>query len=105
MWQKLGNNAERQAIKPLKIVHSSVWGPINNTYVGGTKYFVTFIDDFSRKVWVYKMKFKGEWFERFKEFRAFVKMQSEHGIKGFQWMSGGTPLQKIIKVFFLWNTT
>jgi hypothetical protein len=33
------------------------------------------------------MKSKGEWFERFKEFQAFVKSQSEHEIKAFWCMS------------------
>ena len=29
------------------------------------------------------MKYKGKWFERFKEFQAFVEMQSKHEIKEF----------------------
>ena len=33
------------------------------------------------------IKTKGEWFERFKEFQAFVKTQSEYDIKAFWWMS------------------
>ena len=37
-------------------------------YVRGAKDFVTLIDDFSRKVWVYIMKCEGEWFEGFQEF-------------------------------------
>ena len=35
--------------KPLEIVHLDVGGPMRTTSVGGTKYFVTFVDDFSRK--------------------------------------------------------
>lgn len=46
-------------------------------------YFVTFADDFFMKVCVYMMKSKEEWIERFKEFRSFVEMQSEHEIKVF----------------------
>ena len=37
---------------PLEIVHSDVWGPTKESSIGGNRYFVTFIDDYSRKVWV-----------------------------------------------------
>src|ERR1700738_1378054 len=61
---KWGNNEEKLATKPLEIVHSGVCGPMNITSIGGARYFVTFVDDYSRKVWVYTMKCKGEWVER-----------------------------------------
>lgn len=36
----------------LDYVHSDVWGPSPTVSSGGVSYFVIFIDDFSRKVWV-----------------------------------------------------
>ena len=39
-----------RATKPLKIVHLDVCGPMRTTSIGGARYFVTFIDDFSRNV-------------------------------------------------------
>ncbi|KAE8690124.1 hypothetical protein F3Y22_tig00110926pilonHSYRG00104 [Hibiscus syriacus] len=44
----------------LDYVHSDVWGPSKTTSLGGTHYYVTFVDDFSRRVWVYTMKTKDE---------------------------------------------
>jgi hypothetical protein len=41
-----------RATKPLEIVHLDVCGPMKTTSLGGARYFVTYIDDFSRKVWV-----------------------------------------------------
>ena len=35
-----------------------MWGPSPVASIGGTKYYVTFIDDFSRKFWVYFLKQK-----------------------------------------------
>jgi hypothetical protein len=35
----------------LDYVHSDVWGPVAVPSNGGAHYFVSFIDDFSRKVW------------------------------------------------------
>ena len=98
---KWGNNEERLATKPLEIVHSGVCGPMRTTSIGGAKYFVIFVDDYSRKVWVYTMKCKGEWFERFKEFQALVETQSEHKIKAFRCMSGGDFISKEFEGFLM----
>ena len=39
-------------------VHSNVWGPSRTTSMRGLHYFVTFVDYYSRRVWVYLMKHK-----------------------------------------------
>jgi hypothetical protein len=52
--------------------------------MGGCKYFVTFIDDFSRSIWLYPIKAKSECFAKFKEFKALVEKQSEKKIKVFR---------------------
>jgi transposase InsO family protein len=44
-------------------------------------YYVSFIDDFSRKTWIYFLKKKSEVFERFKEFKAVVENQTKKRIK------------------------
>ena len=36
----------------LELVHSDVYGPLKVKSIGGALYFVTFIDDYSRKLWV-----------------------------------------------------
>jgi hypothetical protein len=46
---------------------------MRTTSLGGARYFVTYINDFSRKVWVYLLKSKGECLEKFKEFKALVE--------------------------------
>ena len=51
--------------KVLDLVHLDVCGPMRTTSMGGGRYFLTFIDDFSRKVWVYVLKSKREVFEKF----------------------------------------
>jgi len=42
----------------LDYVHTDVWGPTKITSIRGNHYFVTFIDDYSRRCWVYTMKHK-----------------------------------------------
>ena len=44
----------------LDCVHSDVWGLTKTTSLIGMHYFVTFVNDYSRKVWVYLIKNKNE---------------------------------------------
>ena len=48
------------ATKILKLVHSDVCGPMKTMFIGGARYFFTFIDNFSRKIWVYVLQAKSE---------------------------------------------
>ncbi|GAV77771.1 gag_pre-integrs domain-containing protein [Cephalotus follicularis] len=42
----------------LNYIHSDLWGPAEVPSKGGALYFVTFIDDYSRKVWIYFLNIK-----------------------------------------------
>jgi len=57
----------------LELVHTYVCGPMNISSIGGNKYFLTFIGDFSRKTWIYLLKSKDEVFHCFKIFKALLK--------------------------------
>ena len=57
--------------------------------IGGCHYFVTFIDDYSRKVWVYFMKKKSEVFGHFKAFKAMVEKETGLQIKCLRSDGGG----------------
>ena len=50
----------------LEQVHSDLWGPERTATHGGNLYFLSIVDDFSRKVWVYLLKTKDEAFDKFK---------------------------------------
>ncbi|KAJ9556562.1 LOW QUALITY PROTEIN: hypothetical protein OSB04_011176 [Centaurea solstitialis] len=58
-----------------ELVHSDVWGPCPITSKSGFKYFVTFVDDFSRVTWLYLMKNRSEVFTHFCTFVAEAKTQ------------------------------
>lgn len=72
------------APKPFGIVHSDVCGPMKTTSIGKAKYFVTFIDDFSKKIWLYVIRAKSECFDKFKEFKVLVEKQFKLKIKMFR---------------------
>ena len=62
-------------------MHSDVWGATQVLSLGGSRYYVTFIDDYSRKVWVYFLKQKFEVFSKFKLWKADVENQTGRKVK------------------------
>ncbi|CAA0825182.1 Unknown protein [Striga hermonthica] len=57
--------------------------------LGGSRYFVTFIDDASRKLWVYFLRTKDEVFKYFKRFHAMVERQTGKPLKCLRSDNGG----------------
>ena len=48
----------------LDLVHTDVWGPTQVSSLGGSHYYVTFIDDATRKVWLYFLRHKSDIFKK-----------------------------------------
>jgi hypothetical protein len=44
--------------KPLEIVHSDIWGPCSYSAIDSSRYFITFLDDYSRHLSVFGLKDK-----------------------------------------------
>ncbi|MCO5605635.1 hypothetical protein L7F22_059818 [Adiantum nelumboides] len=83
------NKSTYRAKQPLELIHSDVWGPSQTTSMGGAHYFLTFVDDLSRKVWVYFLKNKSEVFSYFKQFKAMVEKECRRFIKTLRSNQGG----------------
>lgn len=73
----------------LDLIHSDVFGPVDVSSIGKSTYYVSFIDDFSRRTWVYFLKSKSEVFSHFKEFKAMVELQTRKKIKCLRTDNGG----------------
>jgi hypothetical protein len=65
----------------LHLVHIDVWGPTHVSYVVGSRYYVTFIDDATRKTWVYCIRQKSDVFYTFKKWKALVENETEKMLK------------------------
>jgi transposase InsO family protein len=78
----------------LELIHSDVCGPMPSTSINGYVYYVSFIDDYSRKTWVYFLKSKDEVFGKFKEFKALIENLSERNIKILRSDNGGEYTSK-----------
>lgn len=79
---------------PLEIIHSYLCGPMETPSIGGSFYFLTFIDDCSRKTWVYFIKQKKEVFDLFRQFKNLVEKQSGYYIKVLRTYRGGEYISR-----------
>ena len=62
---------------------------MQTTSLGGTRYFLIFVDDKSRFTWVYFIRKKRDVFEYFKEFKTMVEKQTGKSIKILRSDQGG----------------
>ena len=70
-------------------MHSDLCGPMKTKTLGGALYFVTFIDDCSRKLWVYVLKTKDQVLGVFKQFQASVERETGKKLKCIRTDNGG----------------
>ncbi|KAG5674318.1 hypothetical protein PVAND_004295 [Polypedilum vanderplanki] len=65
----------------LEIIHSDLAGPMENLSNGKARYILTFIDDYSREVFVYFLKEKSQVLKMFKEFKSLQENLTGKKIK------------------------
>ena len=65
----------KQASAPFELVHLDVWGPCPVVFPTGVRYFVTFVNDYSRTTWLYLMKNRSELFSYFRAFYTEIHAQ------------------------------
>ena len=73
----------------MDLVHIDVFRPMTVPSLGGSRYYVSFIDNFSRMTWIHFLKKKSEVFKRFLEFKALVENQNNRKIKVPRTDNGG----------------
>ena len=78
-----------RASEKLELIYSDICGPISPTSNGGKRYLICFIDDFSRKAWVYFLVYKAYAFATFKQFKSGIEKQSGLRIKCLRTDRGG----------------
>ena len=70
------HRSNNRAKSVLGLIHLDICGPMSTRALSCVEYFVTFIDDHSRKTWIYFLKTNDEVFSQFKEFKALVENMS-----------------------------
>jgi hypothetical protein len=90
------NNRSKET---LDLIHSDVCGPMPVRSLGGSLYFVTFIDDYSGKTWLYLLKSKDEVFSKFQEFKVEIENLTNKKIKTLRTDNGGEYTSKEFVAF------
>uniref|UniRef100_A0A2N9GKR4 Integrase catalytic domain-containing protein n=1 Tax=Fagus sylvatica TaxID=28930 RepID=A0A2N9GKR4_FAGSY len=75
--------------RPLELVHTDVWGPAPVTSCNGTRYYVSFIDDFTRFTWFFPLKYKSQVLESFKHFKSTMENILDYKLKILRSDCGG----------------
>jgi hypothetical protein len=75
------SSSMHKTTKVLEYIHIDLWGPATNPTMGGNRYFMSIIDDYSCKVWVYLLKDKTETFKFFKIWKLQVETQTGKKVK------------------------
>ena len=96
-FPKKGSRAENV----LDLVHSDINGPMETHSLGGHRYYITFIDDKTRRIFVYFLKTKSEVevFEAFKRFHAMAERQSGRKLKTLRTDNGKEYMNKSLTSF------
>ena len=76
--------------RPLELLHMDLFGPTRITSLGGRKYGLVIVDDYSRFTWVMFLAHKDETFGLFQKFAkkvsikkniTILSIRSDHGIE------------------------
>jgi len=82
-------NMKMGAKECLAVVYLDVCGPFKVPSLGGNMYFITFVDEYSRIIWLYVIKMKSEAFEVYLRFKANVERESGKLLKNLRTDGGG----------------
>jgi hypothetical protein len=81
--------SNKQVTAPFALVHSDLWGPAPVQSSTGFKYYVVFVDEFTKFTWVYLLKHKSDTLQVFSEFHAMVQTQFSLPIQVLRTDCGG----------------
>lgn len=93
------NLSKSHATSPLEIIHTEIWRPAPLSSPSGFRYYVVFIDEFSRYTWLYPLRQKSDLLQTFNQFKTLVENQLTKKIKIIQSDMGGEyiSLTKILE--------
>lgn len=74
---------------PLELIHTDIWGPSPCTSIKGYRYYIVFIDDFSKYYWLYPMVLRSEAYDCFVKFKSLAENLLSCKMKSLQSDGGG----------------
>ena len=86
-WDNFFKYASYHTLTTLQLIHNDLCGALPFDYFYMFKYF-NFIDDFTIHTWVYFLKLKSEFFDKFLAYKALIENQSRHQINKLRTNNG-----------------
>ena len=83
------------------MVHSSLYGLMSVPSIGGYIYYIIFVDDFSRKTWIYFLENNEsiDVLNKFKEFKSLIENLTSKMIKILRMDNGGEYIFEAFSTF------
>ncbi|KAJ4746261.1 Gag/pol [Rhynchospora pubera] len=88
------NSSVSNTVAPLELLHADVWGPAPVISNNSFKYFVIFVDDFTRFTWIFFLTSKSEVLRVFSTFKLQAENMLGTNIKTLR-TDGGTEFKPI----------
>ncbi|PKU66914.1 Retrovirus-related Pol polyprotein from transposon TNT 1-94 [Dendrobium catenatum] len=85
----------------LSLIHSDVWGPAPVVSIQGFRYYVIFVDDYSRFTWIFPLKQKSEVTDVFINFKKKIETYTSHTIKSLRTDGGMEFMNKSFQQFLI----
>ena len=76
MTRVVNRDTPRRVDRRLGRVHKDVWGPYREVSIGGHRYFVSLIDDLTRRSWLLCMRSRREIYEKIGEWQTAIGLQT-----------------------------
>lgn len=96
--------SESRASGKLNLVHSDLLD-FSVRSKSGARYLITFVDDFSRKLWVYPLHSKADDYGKIAKFRHTVETESGRSIRVFRSDNGTEFVNARVKALFATTCT
>ena len=88
-----------QTTRPLERVHTDICGPIPETAIDGSRYFITFKDDWSNLTVTYLMKTKSEALDKFIQYKRMAEAHWDKKIERLRCDRGSEYLSNEFRFF------
>lgn len=83
----------------LQLIHADICGPITPISNSKKRYLISFIDDFSQKIWIYFLIEKSEALGIFTQYKNYVEKETGSYIKCLRTDRGGSSRHKSLMIF------
>lgn len=97
--------SSKRSSNPLDLIHCDLWGPAPVFSNDGYRYYVAFIDDYSRFTWLYPLKTKTGFHSVLPVFINLAQTQCSRKIKTFQSDGGREFVNQTVRKIFEDNDT